>query len=125
MEEDAAESFINYRKSIKKPITETAAKRLSEKLRFIFVGGGEPKDALAMAEEKGWQSIEPDWYFGSLFGKDSVEYKQAMATIREVIRGDKLMNYDYRIQLLKELENILSSYAVPVHIRNNPDCKIT
>ena len=86
MEEDAAESFINYRKSIKKPLTETAAKRLSEKLRFIFVGGGEPKDALAMAEEKGWQSIEPDWYFNSLYGKDSVEYKQAMATIREVIK---------------------------------------
>ena len=59
---------------------------MSEKLRFIFVGGGEPKDALAMAEEKGWQSIEPDWYFNSLYGKDSVEYKQAMATIREVIK---------------------------------------
>jgi hypothetical protein len=86
MEEEAAESFINYRKSIKKPLTETAAKRLSEKLRFIFVGGGEPKDALAMAEEKGWQSIEPDWYFGSLFGKDSNEYKQAMSRVREVIR---------------------------------------
>ncbi len=85
-EDDAAESFINYRKQIKKPLTETGAKRLSEKLRFIFVGGGEPKDALEMAEEKGWQSIEPDWYFGSLFGKDSLEYKQAMDKIRQVIR---------------------------------------
>lgn len=34
------------------------------------------------------------------------------------------MNYDYRIQLVKkELENILSSYAVPVHIRHDEDAK--
>ena len=51
MEEDAAESFINYRKSIKKPL-QRQYKRLSEKLRFIFVCGGEPKEALAMAEER-------------------------------------------------------------------------
>ena len=84
VEDNAAESFIKYRKQIKRPLTVTAAKRLANKLRLIFIGGGEPEDALATIEEKGWQSIEPDWYFGSLFGKDSVEYKQAMATIREV-----------------------------------------
>ena len=34
------------------------------------------------------------------------------------------MNYDYRIQLVKkELENILSSYAVPVHFRKDEDVK--
>tara|TARA_R100001509_G_scaffold157813_1_gene122318 strand:- start:40 stop:801 length:762 start_codon:yes stop_codon:yes gene_type:complete len=86
VEDNAAESFIKYRKQIKKPLTVTAAQRLANKLRLIFIADGSPEDALATAEEKGWQSIEPDWYFGSLFGKDSVEYKQAMAKIREVIR---------------------------------------
>ena len=86
IEDHARESFIQYRKQIKKPLTVTAAQRLSNKLRLIFIADGSPEDALATAEEKGWQSIEPDWYFGSLFGKDSVEYKQAMAKIREVIR---------------------------------------
>ena len=87
VEESAADSFIRYRNQIKKPMTETAAKRLAEKLRFIFIGEGVPEDALAMAEERGWQSIEPDWYFGSLFGKDSSEYKQAMAKIKEAMRN--------------------------------------
>jgi len=87
VEENSADSFIKYRKGIKKELTETAAKRLAEKLRYIFVGGGTPEDALAMCEEKGWQSIEPDWYFGTLFGKDSLEYKKAMERILEVKKG--------------------------------------
>ena len=34
------------------------------------------------------------------------------------------MKYDYRIELIKkELENILSSYAVPIHIRHDEDAK--
>ena len=34
------------------------------------------------------------------------------------------MNYEYRIQLVKkELENILSSYAVPVHMRHDENAK--
>ena len=86
IEDHARESFIQYRKQIKKPLTVTAAQRLSNKLRLIFIADGSPEDALATAEEKGWQSIEPDWYFGSLFGKDSIEYKQAMGKIREAIK---------------------------------------
>jgi hypothetical protein len=86
MDEEAADSFISYRKSIKKPLTETAAKRLSEKLRWIFVGGGEPSDALAMCEEKGWQSIEVDWFFKSLHGEKSDSYKKAMTNIEQAKR---------------------------------------
>ena len=86
IEDHARESSIQYRKQIKKPLTVTAAQRLSNKLRLIFIADGSPEDALATAEEKGWQSIEPDWYFGSLFGKDSIEYKQAMGKIREAIK---------------------------------------
>lgn len=86
MDEEAADSFIAYRKSIKKPLTETAAKRLSEKLRWIFVGGGEPSDALAMCEEKGWQSIEVEWFFKSLHGEKSDSYKKAMTNIEQAKR---------------------------------------
>jgi len=78
----AADSFVAYRKSIKKPLTKTGAKRLATALRHIFVAGGSPEDALAMCEEKGWKSIEPEWYFNTLHGKDSVRFKQAMDTLR-------------------------------------------
>ena len=62
--EQSVTSFIAYRRKHKsKGLTETGARRLATHLRSIFDSGGDPSDALAMAEERGWASVEPDWYF--------------------------------------------------------------
>lgn len=62
--EQAVASFMAYRKKSKAgALTETAAKRLASHLRKIFDAGGDTDDALAMAEERGWRTVEPDWYF--------------------------------------------------------------
>lgn len=61
---EAVASFIAYRKRSKaKALTLTAAKRLAANLKEIFNAGGDTDDALGLAEERGWQSIKPDWYF--------------------------------------------------------------
>lgn len=63
---DAVASFIAYRRKRKGgALTVTAAKRLAGSLKAILDGGGDPADALGMAEERGWQSIQPDWYFNA------------------------------------------------------------
>lgn len=60
----AVNSFIAYRARNKsKALTVTGATRLAGHLRAIFASGGDPDDALAMAEEKAWLTVEPDWYF--------------------------------------------------------------
>lgn len=60
----AAESFIAYRKRMKgKALTVLAAKRIATTLGEIFNARGDPDDALGMAEEKGWMSVQADWYF--------------------------------------------------------------
>lgn len=61
---DAVASFIAYRKRTKgKALTLTAAKRLASNLQEIFNAGGDTDDALGLAEERGWQSVKPEWYF--------------------------------------------------------------
>lgn len=63
---DAASSFIAYRKKSKgKALTITAAKRLANNLKAIFDRGGDTDDALGLAEERGWQTVEADWYFNT------------------------------------------------------------
>jgi hypothetical protein len=63
---EAVASFIAYRRKSKgKALTLTASKRLAENLKAIFQAGGNPDDALGMAEERGWLTIEPDWYFNA------------------------------------------------------------
>lgn len=60
----AVTSFIAYRKKSKgKALTVTAAERLRTSLRAIFDGGGDPDDALGMAEERAWLTVKPEWYF--------------------------------------------------------------
>ena len=59
----AARSFIAWRKRVRKPLTETAAVRVAASLSEIRHQGGDPEDALGMAEERGWMTIRPDWYF--------------------------------------------------------------
>lgn len=62
----AITSFMAYRRKSKgKALTLTAAKRVATHLKAIFDGGGDPDEALAMAEERGWLTVEPDWYFNA------------------------------------------------------------
>jgi hypothetical protein len=60
----ASASFVAWRKRIKKPLSETAAIRIAKTLAAINAAGGDASDALGMAEERGWQSIKEEWYFG-------------------------------------------------------------
>ena len=63
---EAVASFLAYRRKSKgKALTLTASKRLAQNLKAIFQAGGNPDDALGMAEERGWLTIEPDWYFNA------------------------------------------------------------
>lgn len=63
---ESVASFIAYRKRSKgKALTLTAAKRLANNLRAIAERGGDPDDALGMAEERVWLTVEPDWYFNA------------------------------------------------------------
>jgi hypothetical protein len=59
----AARSFCQWRKRIRKPLTETAAVRVAASLREIEQQGGSAEDALGLAEERGWMTVRPDWYF--------------------------------------------------------------
>lgn len=61
---EAVDSFIAYRRKQKgKALSLTAAKRLAASLKIIFDSGGDTDDALGLAEERGWQTVKPDWYF--------------------------------------------------------------
>lgn len=63
---EAVASFLEYRRNHKsKALTLTGAKRLSNHLQQIFNAGFDPSDALGMAEERGWASVQPDWYLKS------------------------------------------------------------
>lgn len=59
----AAQSFIQWRKALKKPLTERAAALIAQSLRLITSQGGCADDALALAEEHGWRTVKPEWYW--------------------------------------------------------------
>lgn len=70
--EAAVDSFIAYRRKTKaKALTATAAQRLSKQLSEIMARRPRDclddwaSDALGMAEERGWQSVQSDWYFNA------------------------------------------------------------
>ena len=65
---EATDSFCAWRKRIRKPLTETAALRLAKTLAAINAAGGDASDALGMAEERGWITVKPEWYFGKRSG---------------------------------------------------------
>lgn len=60
---DAADAFIEWRKTIKKPLTERAAVMIAKTLASINADGGDATEALDLAQEHGWQTIKPEWYW--------------------------------------------------------------
>ena len=59
----AAHSFRAYRQRRQKPLTPVAEERLAAHLRAIVERGGDADDALGLAEERGWLTIKPEWYW--------------------------------------------------------------
>lgn len=60
---DAASSFVAWRKKLRKPLTERAALSLAKTLAAINAAGGDATEALDLAQEFGWRSIKPEWYW--------------------------------------------------------------
>lgn len=60
---DAVRGFIDWRKATKKPLTERAALLVVKTLREITARGGDADEALDLAQEHGWQTIKPHWYW--------------------------------------------------------------
>jgi hypothetical protein len=85
---EASDSFIAWRKHTKKPLSETAALRIAKTLAAINAAGGDASDALGMAEERGWQTIRPDWYFKAV--KEETAVMPKPATDRLAIWADNI-----------------------------------
>jgi len=62
-EAEACDSFTAWRKRIRKPLTDRAACMIAKTLAAINAAGGDATEALDMAQEFGWSSIKPDWYW--------------------------------------------------------------
>jgi uncharacterized protein YdaU (DUF1376 family) len=62
---EAVQSFIAYRNRMKKKLTPIAASRQAKQLSIIVQAGHDADDALGMAEERGWQSVQADWYLNA------------------------------------------------------------
>jgi uncharacterized protein YdaU (DUF1376 family) len=62
--EPAIDSYLAYRKKTKaKGTTDRAASLIAKQLTKIVDNGGDPDEALAMAEMNGWQGLDAEWYF--------------------------------------------------------------
>ena len=80
---EAAKSFIAYRRKQKgKALTVTAARRLANQLEQIAQRGGDTDDALGMAEERGWQSVQSIWYFNAKERSDGKSTKTGSEVAR-------------------------------------------
>lgn len=80
-----ARSFIDLRAKMKKPVNELAARRIVASLQSIAAQGGDPEDALGLCQEKGWQSIKPEWYF-----KDKANECRTPRSSRSTAQSDTL-----------------------------------
>ena len=88
----AVDSFLAYRRKHKsKAMTETGARRLAKHLHEINERGGDASDALGMAEERGWASVQPDWYFNTKgtrqHGNRNSKFPDDDPTLRAIIRA--------------------------------------
>ena len=70
---DAADSFIAWRKTVKKPLTERAAIMIAKTLSAINQAGGDATEALDLAQEHGWMTIKPEWYWKVKHGNGNRE----------------------------------------------------
>lgn len=61
VDEEHRRAFIEHRKKLRKPMTERAVTLLSKNLDAIRLEGIDPNDALDLAIERGWLTVEPDW----------------------------------------------------------------
>ena len=62
--DDAVRSYLEFRKTTKaKGTTERAAGMIAKQLVAIAHRGGDPDEALDMAQLQGWQGLNADWYF--------------------------------------------------------------
>ena len=59
----AVDGFLDWRKIIKKPLTERAALLIAKTLREITSQGGDADEALDLAQEHGWRTIKTAWYW--------------------------------------------------------------
>jgi hypothetical protein len=61
---EAVDSFIAYRKKHKRAaLTDRGAMMVAKTLKEIKDAGGDPTEALDMAQEHGWSTIKAEWYF--------------------------------------------------------------
>jgi len=68
---EAVDSFISWRKKIKKPLTDRAAKMIAKTLAEINSAGGDATEALDIIQERGWLTIKTDWYWRAVNGNGS------------------------------------------------------
>ena len=87
---EASDSFVAWRKKAKRPLTETAALRIAKTLASIVAAGGDASDALGVAEERGWQTIRPDWYFKAVKEEAAAMPKPSPATDRLATWADSI-----------------------------------
>lgn len=93
----AVRSFLAYRRQHRaKGLSVTGAKRLAAALELIQDQGGDPSEALALAEERGWASVQADWYFKAT-GKTPVT-NESSAVCPDHIRSAKLKSIARGIQ---------------------------
>lgn len=76
---DAASSFVAWRKKLRKPLTERAALSIAKTLAAINAAGGDATEALDLAQEHGWQTIKPDWYWNIKNGNGNRQAGNARA----------------------------------------------
>lgn len=88
---EAAESFVAWRKKIKKPLTDRAAVRILATLAEIKSAGGDPSEALDLAQEHGWMTIKPAWYWKQCPPAAQVQAKAVaqLDTLAERIKSGK------------------------------------
>lgn len=69
--DEAVTAYLAYRKQTKaKGTTERAAGMIAKELGIIADRGGDPDEALDLAQLHGWQGLRADWYFNKK-GKDN------------------------------------------------------
>lgn len=60
---EAVDSYISYRRGKKLSVSDRVCSAIINQLIEIQSNGGDPGEALTMAEMHGWQGIKASWYF--------------------------------------------------------------